>query len=49
VVGGALLHAGLPYPALFALTLLLTACGLLAAMRLPAKTSVKLNAECVPF
>jgi MFS family permease len=40
VAGGALLHAGLPYPALFALTLMLTACGLLASMRLPAKTSV---------
>jgi MFS family permease len=36
VAGGFLLRAGLSYPALFALTLLLTAGGLLAAMRLPA-------------
>jgi MFS family permease len=41
VAGGSLLHAGLPYPALFALTLLLTAGGLLAAMRLPAQTGLR--------
>jgi predicted MFS family arabinose efflux permease len=36
VAGGLLLRAGLPYPALFALTALLTALGLLVACRLPA-------------
>jgi hypothetical protein len=35
-----MLRAGLSYPALFLLTVLLTAGGLLAALRLPAKAGV---------